>query len=399
MKNYSSSMRRAEEILLGFEKKVKSGSASGGGGGYRGGKVNLKPNTGIKNLTAAAKGKQEVMLKIPKRNSANSNNTKGVMNHISYISRNGKLELEDKDGHKLNGTKAREEITAKWRKLGLIDDVSGKKQTMNIVLSMSKGVKPEAVLKAGRDLAKELFNENHEYVFALHNDTDNPHVHLTVTMMGYDGQRLNPKKQDLFKWRLLFAEKLREHGVECAATRRQHRGQFQKQENNVLKRMGERNAESFINQRKLNALKEAIKENKRPIHPFLKEQLNTQQLVLKEYKALSKQLYQEGFKSEAKAISQLAKKLETAQPVTQDQTTFDNVKKGRYPIGYKVNLIFEELKSKPMDKVMEAFKEELNVDECKQLAKRCYINGLKTESKKFSELAKEKINLQDIVIN
>ena len=59
-------------------------------------------------------------------------------------------------------------------------------------------------------------------------EPEHPHVHLCVLMRDTYGQRLNPRKNDLFEWRVRFAEKLREEGVECAATKRQHRGKILK---------------------------------------------------------------------------------------------------------------------------------------------------------------------------
>jgi hypothetical protein len=53
----------------------------------------------------------------------------------------------------------------------------------------------------------------------------NPHVHLCVKARGIDGIRINPRKDDLQRWRERFAERLREHGVEAEATRRAERFQ------------------------------------------------------------------------------------------------------------------------------------------------------------------------------
>jgi hypothetical protein len=86
------------------------------------------------------------------------------------------------------------------------------------------------VLDAARDFAASEF-ANFQYLMALHTpDTDpdkepspHPHVHLCVKATGLDGARLNPRKHDLQRWREQFAERLREHGVACEATRRLHR--------------------------------------------------------------------------------------------------------------------------------------------------------------------------------
>ena len=44
-------------------------------------------------------------------------------------------------------------------------------------------------------------------VFALHTDTDNPHVHVCIKMASIKkrSKRLNPRKNDLQRWREGFA--------------------------------------------------------------------------------------------------------------------------------------------------------------------------------------------------
>lgn len=387
-----SALKRAEEILLGFERKVKPKGGGGGGGGFS---KSYRPNTALRNLVAAGNKKPEVMVKIPKTKSSGKATTATVKNHLTYIGRNGKTDIETKDGRLVQSNKAVEGLIREWGIKGVIDDETGLKQQMNIVLSMPKGTPPQAVKNAAREFAKDLFN-NHEWAMALHTDTDEPHVHLCVSMLDFSGNRLNPRKKDLFEWRMLFADKMREQGVECTATKRYHRGQMQKGKNGTIEHIAKRNGVSVVNQNKLDALKQALKENKRPIHPFLKEQLNTQQFMLKEYKALAKQLYQEGYKTEAKAISQLAKQVETAKPMTTDQQVFDKAKTaGSYPTkGYRLHLLLEEIKHHKGDR--KAFLTEqatdLTLKECKTLSKQLYQAGYKTEAKILSSLAKDKEN-------
>lgn len=382
-----SAQKRAEEILLGFERKVK---AKGGGGG--GGLRNFRPNA-LKSLVNAGNRKPEVMVKITNK-SKNKSTSTTVKNHLTYIGRNGKNSIETKDERLLNSNKEVNKLTKEWLTKGVIEDATGKKQAMNLVLSMPKGTPPEAVKNAAREFAKELF-QNHEWAMALHTDTDEPHVHLCVSMLDYSGKRQNPRKADIMQWRLLFAEKMQEQGVECTATRRYHRGKMQKAQNGVIEHIQKRDGTSTVNQAKLNALKQALKDNQRPLHPFLKEQLNTQQFILKEYKALAKQLYQEGHKTEAKAISQLAKQVEAAKPITTDQQVFDKAKTaGIYPKGYRLHIVLEDIKDHKGDR--KAFVKEKATDltpkECKTLSKQLYQAGYKTEAKILSSLAKDKEN-------
>ncbi len=79
-------------------------------------------------------------------------------------------------------------------------------------------------------------------MFALHTDTPRPHVHLSICSRGYSGERLNPRKADLERWRQVFAEKLRERGVEAEATPRRARGVTRKAERGPVRRMRERHA-------------------------------------------------------------------------------------------------------------------------------------------------------------
>lgn len=194
----------------------------------------LKAGSGAANLSAAALKHPEVMVKIPKRFSANSKGMAGVRNHLDHVSRNGDIVLENQGGEKLKGKKAVNGLTDDWAKLGIPEN-SKHKEALNIILSMPKGTDPKAVLNAARNFAAEQFAQ-HQYAFGLHHEAhrpgepEHPHVHLCVLMRDQYGQRLNPRKNDLFEWRVRFAEKLREEGVQCAATRRQHRGQTVKPE-------------------------------------------------------------------------------------------------------------------------------------------------------------------------
>ena len=138
------------------------------------------------------------------------------------------------------------------------------------------------------------------------------------------GQRLNPRKNDLFEWRVRFAEKLREEGVQCAATKRQHRGQTQKPENSLLRAMRQRGALSNVHKQQAIDLIEAVKNSDRPKHPFLKETMQTRGIIVAEYGAIAKELYKMGHKSEAKIISGLAKEVAEQSFNTRAQAQFDH---------------------------------------------------------------------------
>lgn len=167
----------------------------------------------------------EVMVKIT--NKASSAQGMGaVRRHLRYISRNGKVELEDQDGLTVLGTQALHDLTDAWRLGGWgIPEESRRREVFNVLLSMPPGTDRQAVRNAARAFAVAEFGDGRRYVFAAHDDEAHPHVHLSVQVRGPDGRRLNPRKQDLQRWRERFAAQLREHGVEANATPRLARGQ------------------------------------------------------------------------------------------------------------------------------------------------------------------------------
>ncbi len=149
---------------------------------------------------------------------------KAIAAHFRYISKNGRLEIEDERGDTTRGKEALHELADDWRFGGsLIEDVSDRREAFNIMLSMPRGTDPLTVQWAAREFAKiEL--ADHKYVMVLHDHQANPHVHISVRAESKHGRRLNPRKTDLHRWREIFAGKLRERGVEAEATRQATRG-------------------------------------------------------------------------------------------------------------------------------------------------------------------------------
>lgn len=149
---------------------------------------------------------------------------KAIAAHFRYISKNGRLDIEDERGETMRGKDSLRELADDWRFGGsLIEDTSDRREAFNIMLSMPRGTDPLSVQWAAREFAKvEL--ADHKYVMVLHDHQANPHVHISVRAESKHGKRLNPRKTDLHRWRETFAEKLRERGVEAEATRQATRG-------------------------------------------------------------------------------------------------------------------------------------------------------------------------------
>jgi hypothetical protein len=149
---------------------------------------------------------------------------KAIAAHFRYISKDGRLEIEDERGQTTRGKDALHELADDWRFGGsLIEDTSSRREAFNIMLSMPRGTDPASVQWAAREFAKiEL--ADHKYVMVLHDHQANPHVHISVRAESKHGRRLNPRKTDLHRWRERFAAKLRERGIEAEATRQATRG-------------------------------------------------------------------------------------------------------------------------------------------------------------------------------
>jgi hypothetical protein len=155
---------------------------------------------------------------------------KAIAAHFRYISKNGRLEIEDQRGETMRGKDALYDLAEEWCFGGsLIPDEAEpghRREAFNIMLSMPRGTDPLAVQRAAREFAQAELAD-HKYVMVLHDHQANPHVHISVRAESRHGKRLNPRKADLHRWRETFAEKLRGHGIEAEATRQATRGSRQ----------------------------------------------------------------------------------------------------------------------------------------------------------------------------
>lgn len=209
------------------------------------GKVKWKRNS-TQNLRSIAskvakKRNIEVMLKITGYSKAGGENA-NLKAHIDYISRNEKLEIEDDNGMVFSGKRETKEFLKEWER-DILDrkprNSKNGNDTMHLVLSMPSGIDPEAVKNATRNFLKNNFY-NHEYIFVLHTDADggNPHTHSVIKTLGFDNSKLNPRKDDLQKWRESFAAEMQNQGVENAeATPRKTRGVIKKSEKKLIRRV------------------------------------------------------------------------------------------------------------------------------------------------------------------
>ncbi len=149
---------------------------------------------------------------------------KAIAAHFRYISKNGRLDVEDELGNVERGKNAVKELAEDWRFGGsYIGDTSDHREAFNIMLSMPRGTDPLIVQRAAREFA-QIELADHKYVMVLHDHQANPHVHISVRAESKHGRRLILRKADLQRWRETFAERLRGWGVDAEATRQATRG-------------------------------------------------------------------------------------------------------------------------------------------------------------------------------
>lgn len=152
-----------------------------------------------------------------------------VLANFSYISRLGhgegkQVALYTSDEEVLHDARDMQILAQDWQEWEMGGDARRNGATsISMILSMPAGTDPERLRNAALDFAREEF-ANRSWVAALHVDRDHPHVHLTIARRDHDGRRFHPNRDDFFRYRQRFAEKLRDHGIEANATPARARG-------------------------------------------------------------------------------------------------------------------------------------------------------------------------------
>lgn len=160
----------------------------------------------------------QAVLKISSHNTGKQR----VRARLHYISREGTLGLETDQGVTLEGLEEIDALVDDWA----VDFPNRKnsRDAMSLVISLPAGTDREKATQAGREFFAEAFAENHEYVFAGHDDTDHFHIHVVVKGRSRDGKPMRPSRRNPQLWRQAFAEKARAHGIELDASPRTARG-------------------------------------------------------------------------------------------------------------------------------------------------------------------------------
>ncbi|GAC1679261.1 MAG: hypothetical protein NVS9B2_30370 [Steroidobacteraceae bacterium] len=155
-----------------------------------------------------------------------------ILAHAKYISRHGKLTLEDEAGDRIDDPVALRRRVRAWIETAgaAMDEPAAevkrkRRVTAHFVLDAGPGADPKKLTKATREfLAEQFGKQGHEYVFVRHDDTKQPHVHVILNLMDEHGKRLHTSVAEVQRWRERFAETARKHGIEVDASRAWERG-------------------------------------------------------------------------------------------------------------------------------------------------------------------------------
>ncbi|MDB5973689.1 MAG: Type secretory pathway VirD2 component [Nevskia sp.] len=218
-------------------RKGRSGRLIGSGGmQYRrrgGGKSTLARNLRI------AQRRPQVVLKITRYGHGGSK----ILAHVHYVQRHGKLAVEDENGEQIEDPRELRRRVKLWTEQAGATmaepgaEVTHKRRvTAHFILDAGKGADREALRKSVRDFLGERFGkEGHEYLFARHDDTNQPHVHVVLNMMDRQGRRLHTSVAEVQSWREQFAEIAKANGIEVDASRAWERGKAPTRSRGLMK--------------------------------------------------------------------------------------------------------------------------------------------------------------------
>ena len=140
----------------------------------------------VAHISRTARRVPEVVIKV----SGGGRTLRGVQEHLDYIGREGKGQVETDDGRLLEEKGFEKELVKDWdldlqvhRRYPQRASAAGRrppKLVHNLVFSMPRGTPSDKLLAAARRFAVEKFALQHRYAMALHTDQGHPHVHMVL---------------------------------------------------------------------------------------------------------------------------------------------------------------------------------------------------------------------------
>lgn len=122
--------------------------------------------------------------------------TDAILHHLKYISREGRLPLEDETGAQITSFAHCKRRVAEW--MGNPLEKTRARDTMHLLLSPTGIACTTTFTQVVRDFLAAEFHANHyRYLFVIHLDTKQLHSHVVVKMLATSNERLIPDRSYL----------------------------------------------------------------------------------------------------------------------------------------------------------------------------------------------------------
>jgi len=285
--------------------------------GRRGPGHPLPSKADIAHISRTVRRVPEVVVKV----SGGARSLRGVAQHLDYIGREGRGEVQTDDGEHLQGKGFEKALLEDWdldleaqprrSERAIAAGRKPPKLVHNLVFSMPKGTPPDKLLRAVQIFARERFALQHRYAMALHVDQGHPHVHMVVRAMSEQGARLYVRKPMLREWRQDFAKHLRNLGVEANATERAVRGATRTTKRDGIHRAIARGESTHMRARAGAVARELASGGLKP-DPGKQVLLETRRAVLDGWRGLADVLERDGNRQLAGAVRSFAETMPPA---------------------------------------------------------------------------------------
>lgn len=146
---------------------------------------------------------------------------------VDYITRQGTLAARDADGF-LEDKPMWEQTLVAWEAVFRPEspdpNAPKPRNVGHFMVSAPAGSDVIAFEKAVDEWMQKTFASNYDYLYVLHDDTDNPHVHIALHRNGHNRRALHVDPLQIDRWRQSCAAVCRTHGLHVDASRRFERG-------------------------------------------------------------------------------------------------------------------------------------------------------------------------------
>ncbi|MPR08668.1 LPD7 domain-containing protein [Microvirga tunisiensis] len=140
----------------------------------------------------------------------------GASVRLLRLSKRGEQSVITSRGKVLTGEEAARSEAKSWKRDLRSTD---QREVAHIIFSAKPGTDKDAFVSAVRATLDREF-AGREYVFALHTNRQHIHVHAAVRMRDSHGKKMDPRIQDLQRWRETLAQEARQRNIPMEAVSR-----------------------------------------------------------------------------------------------------------------------------------------------------------------------------------